>query len=817
MTLFYKVSGPCGSGKTHRAIEFAGHGARAGERFIFAGMTCEFVDSTFDDLRSRFSDVCARAIHSETCENVADALQKESDTDDGIVIFCTHTGLTQSPYIHHRSEWLLFVDEAPNPTWHIQLNLKRNRDKLLAGLTAKPLSNGPAYRKLEVYDVGLLDDIAKDAKHGVFSQPLKDLARKLDSGHWHIYVTGKQWDNLMLVRPKGYELLVFGLLDPAIFDGFADVTFMSANFDSTIAHQWLSRHNIAVRRHPWISQRLQYEKHPNGHLLTVYYATDRDWSKQFRDIEITMADGSTEDCNQVIANAAMKLFDHDNFLKLLNKDAIRRDPFFGKGTFLPQVSQGLNTYQHFHDAVVIPAYNATPPFYAFLEAVGGFDRDEVSHAIYAEQVYQAGTRISTRNLKNHDPKRLVVADMRAAKFMEHMFPTCNLQILPGVDMIPGGRANPGGRPSEYQTPDERDFARRQKAAKRKRRERWRDRHHVTQNSLSIYKKDLRDTAPSAWEQTLPYQGFAVSCWDSRAATWREYEVFEVEYDRHLIWQKAYTTDEFFAFIQRHATTTDVPEKHLANMFVPSFFDLKWDTEYGHSKGNHVVSQGAVLDFDHSELTPTEIHVALPYRMIAYSSFSYRPDDRKFRIAIPTMPMTYDASEALRRMMVRRIELVYPGKRHGADISKMTPVSLFYLPSVRPHGFAETFDGDDLDHATWIKACPPDIIDGCLRLSPNTPPPQADELPPPPPPRRDPTEQERQTHEGNIIARAIRTFQERGCGKGQGRPQLWSLFRTLKDRTSLNDAEIKAILWEQAVWAHNPEERRGEIDRLLRLT
>ena len=54
----------------------------------------------------------------------------------------------------------------------------------------------------------------------------------------------------------------------------------------------------------------------------------------------------------------------------------------------------------------------------------------------------------------------------------------------------------------------------------------------------------------------------------------------------------------------------------------------------------------------------------------------------------------------------------------------------------------------------------------------------------------------------------------GCVKGKGRTQLWLLAKRFAE-AGCDDAEMRSILDEQAAFATNSAERRGEIEGLLR--
>ena len=57
------------------------------------------------------------------------------------------------------------------------------------------------------------------------------------------------------------------------------------------------------------------------------------------------------------------------------------------------------------------------------------------------------------------------------------------------------------------------------------------------------------------------------------------------------------------------------------------------------------------------------------------------------------------------------------------------------------------------------------------------------------------------------------WREHGCVKGAGRTQLWFLAKRLR-QAGCNDTQMRTIMWEQAGYATNPEERRSEIEALI---
>ena len=87
-------------------------------------------------------------------------------------------------------------------------------------------------------------------------------------------------------------------------------------------------------------------------------------------------------------------------------------------------------------------------------------------------------------------------------------------------------------------------------------------------------------------------------------------------------------------------------------------------------------------------------------------------------------------------------------------------------------------------------------------------------PPPPPPPEAYHDEVAPVHRDARVQWAIQYWRRRGCFKGKGRTQLWLLAKRLAE-AGCDEPEMQGILWDEAVSATNRDERRGEIDRLLR--
>jgi hypothetical protein len=423
-----------GSGKTTAAIEFAGYGAQAGEKFVIAQPSINLINQSLRQFRRKWPNVAVRAIHSETTSNVAREISNHTKaSSSGEVLFITHVALAQSIYWHRRPEWHLIIDEAPQVFCHAEFTLPARYDVLLPALEI--VQHNVRYSRVLPGDASLLCDIAENRGRDQVNALFQEFAAKVVSDQWDMFVLNEQWERFQSGRITDGNLLVFGLINTGIFGGFTSTTIISANLEHTAAYQYLVQRGYNLRPHAALTSKLRFHGHANGDLLAIYYAVEGNWSKHKRDklIEVT---GEKFSVNDLIVCGALDLFGDAQFVWLANKDIEGADPFGGRGIKLPHTPHGLNNFQHIHNAAVVAALNPSPALYAFLDEVAHLNSDEVRRAVYHEAAYQAAGRISTRNLTDRSPKHVVVADRDAAETLAALYPGASLMRLPFANLFP---------------------------------------------------------------------------------------------------------------------------------------------------------------------------------------------------------------------------------------------------------------------------------------------------------------------------------------------------------------------------------------------
>jgi hypothetical protein len=841
VTTYYGVSAPLGSGKTTAAIGFAAYGAQAGEKIVIAQPSIRLIDQSLQQFRETRPNLAVRSIHGESCQNVARGITEHTTSSSGgEVLFITHTALMQCPHWDRRKEWHLIIDEAPQVFWHMEYALPANYGVLLPALSTEPYNI--RYSQLVPGNMGLLEEIAEnrggDQVYGLF----QELGRKMVSHKWDMFVLNEQWERFQTGLVTDGKLLVFGLADPMIFNGFADVTMMSANLERTIAYQHFVQHGHTFTPQKNITNKLRFTKHDNGDLLTIHYAVeDGSWSKRKRNGKIDLGD-EIWTVNDLIVMGTLDLFDDKDFVWLANKDIENSDPFHGRGIKLPHSPHGLNSFQHIHNAAVLPALNPTPALYNFLDEVAHLNPDEIRQAVYHEAVYQAAGRISTRNLNDRAPKHVVVADRAAAEALADLYPGANVMRLPLADLIP--ESGKSGRRRIHDSDADRKAAYR----KRHKTELLRQLDEVngilSETKLPYTYKDISSLTDEvngiSSETKLPYTYKDISSLTDAAFGGSLFG--DVRRKHPFANLSAIPPSDFIAFMRDlHTRNVAKPDSGL---WSPSEFESKPGVSTGRGLANITAVHGVFLDNDGGDLSPEEFAAMLPhYMMVIHNSSSSTPDHMKWRAIIPTTcAMTIDVHREMmlqirqalnrrgyfdKKQLAKKAETGLGGKCHGFDPSKYNAASMFYLPAqaaAGPHAsFFHVFDGGKrkaINPYQWIDKT-------IINHQPEPEPlPATVKSIPAPPVRKDPKltrallliesekrKHHRQNYEERVDA-AIQRWHEHP--KGSGNQAFFDLAMALAG-AGMERSEIKDTLYAEAAYAHGQDsqrDRRAAISHIM---
>lgn len=693
-----------------------------------------------------------------------------------------------------------------------------------------------------------LTTIARN-KHGdALFDVLGSFAYRVTSDHWEVSADQARYERMIRGEKEGGVLSTYSLLKPSIFAGFKQVLVASACMTDTMLYRVFMAQGIVLKPvGGTLLKDLRYLKHEHGDRITIFYAAEEAWSKRYRDKRIEGEDATVLDR---VRQAVGSLVGTDPFIWMGNTDL--RDDFFaqvGAGR-LPNTPHGLNSFQGYHNVVVVSALNPPPAHFHFMEA-RGISGEELRTGGYKTAVYQAVMRCSIRNPEDATPKRVVVMDRDTAEWLADLFPGAAVEPLPGMGVVP--RKGKAGRPRQHAS-----NAAKAKAHRDQQKREWLaqldlinhtslvtgrypvfdqevrgEMREFARDDISLLERDYVTVSPTPLAPPRTCGTAFASIYDSAPLDHVDHE----------------DDDVFIAGLRD--LHTRVVAKEDAGVFSPAHFDPDKAAETGRGLDNVTHLRGIWLDNDGGDLTHTAFAALFPYlRIVVWNTASSTAALPRWRAFIPT---TCAMSMDVHALIMAQIERVlnragFWGKRqlekrpglkdrrcHGFDESKFNAASLFYLPCQAKDPadsfFIDYGEGDPkrgpLDLHAWIDEC---ILN--LRAKPE---PAAAALPDPvallptaKPPltkavcsklqaMRDALEAEKaQTSAGRReawISAAIERWRETAPIPGTGHAGFFTLAAALH-RAGLHEADIRSKLYDEAGFAHSPRERRGEIKGIL---
>jgi hypothetical protein len=661
------VDALAGAAKTYNAIRFATAAVRAGEKYIFCVPSTRLaIQVEKDSQKAGCSAVTA--IHSEDGKDgsvVARLIHhfQNTDHDRGEVLILTMAALDRLKYIERKSSWHVIVDELPSPVFHLPISLHENRHHLLDLFTPQPWNAAYGLMHANEADTGRVADIARNRYLDQITHQVSEVANKLLSDHWRCFALNDQLARFRGPADGQNTLDFFGLLQPSIFNGFKSVTLMGACLEESLLYRhWLS---MGVDFVPHSQIKARFTECPNGGLVTIQYAIDRDWSAGLRDM-----DGIFEN----IVGRCKAALKGKQYVFLVNKGIEMAS--LNDGLQLPHTSHGLNHFMGFHNAMLLSALNPPPAYFGFCSDMMGLDGDEVRTAIYRTAVYQAAMRISIRNLDDLNAKRVQVVDKATALWLSGLITGSKIEKLPGDDPAPEDRR----RVCKPKTTAERWSTHRQKIKRElvAGLDRLNKMHSKNPTNDILYKKDT------------------VSL-DSHLGS-----IFHDKFSRYGISTSAISVNSFRTLLAE-AHQQVIGAKDHRCLISPGVYDPNLDNTW-RGNGNLVSLSGVWMDNDGGDLTPDAFAKMLRIPLIIFNTFSSTTADPRWRVWIPTSHLLTPAAHKeiiaqVRKMLIDRkfygkgYSAKHPDrvvKHHGFDEGKFAPASLFHLPAQSKAGKDASF-------------------------------------------------------------------------------------------------------------------------------
>ena len=451
---------PCGSGKTYQVVNRARELVRNENKVLILQPTRELIDRTVrEELQYRANPLPVRVFHRGTVGDgkvskaLADYARMPPDFPE--IVIATHQVLPHIKQFANRSEWHILIDEALQAVCYQQRRIPQTHGLITDHLDVAQVN--AIFGRVTVRDIAVLE-IAKNEDGDEILETLAETSRILANRHWETFVNLEQYERLK--RGDGKVLAFHSVLKPEILTGFAEVFMAGANFeDSAIVKVW-SEEGVQFEADAEFAKGLRYSSHPNGELLTIYYVTERQWSKKRREAPAG-EDGAR--VQERMVQAAKEVFPSGRFLWHANKSLVD-DSFGSPAKRLPNKPHGLNSFAHFDDIVFLSSLNPPTDHFRFLQS-RGVAADEVRGFTYFAEAYQAITRTSLRTPENRSPKRILVPDRGLAEYLHDVFPGSEVNKLDiGLaEDAPRRR----GRPGKHHSNQERLAQQRQKAREHK--------------------------------------------------------------------------------------------------------------------------------------------------------------------------------------------------------------------------------------------------------------------------------------------------------------------------------------------------------------
>jgi hypothetical protein len=840
VTTLYYVDGLCGSSKTYRAVRHAHRLARLGKKVLVVQPSIFLINETLMDIASLTPEVRVRALHGETSDRViADIVEHTKHTAlDGEVLFITHAALMLLPYFHRRQDWHLIMDEIPQADWCCEFNVSETHSLITGCFTvdaeAPNLADNRYVRALPK-DHAKLERMARNKRGDQVWDIFQQFANVLSSPHWSAYVLDDQYTNLVNHVGERRKLLAFAHLRPSLLDGFASATIMGACFKQSVLYQLWSAAGVKFMPHTAIIKRLRYTTHGNGDLLTIRYATEEDWSKNLRDKKIG-GDGALTVGDRILERIT-ETFGNDQFVWMGNKD-IQDGVFGGRGQRLPNSPFGLNPYQHIHNVAILSALNPPPAHFAFLDALG-FDSREVKRAGYWQAVYQATMRISLRNPNDTSTKTVIVMDHATAAWMASLFPGCTVASLGGLDGMPAK-----GKSGRHRTHDC-DADR-----KRAHRDRFKSELRMALDLVAGGDRAARHFSPAIAELRQQMSEFGYGK-DITLSTMDRADLDRMGGTLFTSVGRArpfdfFPLDDINTFIDglRYFHQFSYGSKEANGLISPAIFDPALSDETCRGLANIRAIWGIWLDNDGGDLSHEEFAQLFPrLRMVIINSYSSTPTAPRWRVFIPTtIAMPIAAYRAITEQIMRTVnragywskkqletnERIKSRKRHGFDMGKLTPSSLFYLPCQAENpvdSFFIDFNSPDrapLDPYGWAEYAAnhhrlppeqPEVIAGPV-AEPVRPAMPATECPRLRRMRELLAEEEVARHCDNQSRRKAAAIERWHCTPAESGNRGFFQLGVDLCRAGMSLSEVDSVLRQEAGYGRHPLQRRAQIKGII---
>jgi hypothetical protein len=694
---------PCSSGKTRALVRRGSRIALANQIALIVQPTTELISKTVSEEIGKLEKKPMYAsIHSTSSNSnlsvghqIADHLRDFSN--EGQIIFATHQALEHVPYWSSKKDVHLLIDEEFEAVRCDPHDLPETHHILTDKLVLVP--HNTVYSRVAPRDMEVLRRMAKNSQQDEILNALRKIINLLASNHWSTFVNTEQYYRL-LARDSEASLTFHSVLEPSFLAGFASVFMASANFQDTAIYRLWSDKGVKFIDDNEFSSELRFTKHENGPSMTIYYVTNKDWSKKYG--RETVGGAMVIDR---LMTAAKTQFGERPFLWQANK-SFKEEPFGTNAHRLPNKPHGLNSYSHISNILFASALNPPPDHCRFLES-HGLSRSDVRRMIYFSAAYQAVMRTSARSLGSTEPITVIVPDLGLAEYLADLFPGATVSWL-DAGLPKEHVRRTGGRPKKHSSHAERGRTQRREA-KQKKLDEYNDLlsrypQHNREGSCDPDKEDYR--VDCTIESITPN---CMGVFNGSIFTKKN----QKESDGYL---KTSCINSFV--VTQWGFHQDSCPKSKNLLISPSLYDPSLAQATSRGYENIACCRHIWLDFENGDLRPEAFAALFPsIKMIITNTDGHTNEKPRSRAIILTStvmtPAVYDTimGDIRWKLTEAGYSVGKQGKgsnkpKSGLDTSKCTPTSLFALPAQAQLAIESFFtyyeDGREvLDPKTWF--------------------------------------------------------------------------------------------------------------------
>jgi hypothetical protein len=432
----YTVDALAGSGKTTAAINYSLSQAELGAKIALVQPSTVLIDQTLDNLEKHNANgVQIKKLHSDCVSGqVKNRIQdhlRAAAPGVGEILLITHQSFLSLPYWHNAKDWAIIIDEIPQCQSSWSAKLPVNHSTLTSHVVLHAPENNYSFLSTKQGSEAEVQRMAECQYSDDQDKLYRDVCDKLHNyTTWDTYAQVDSWNQVVTGAEMGHQsLTTYSLLRPQSVAQYKSVTIMGAMITESVLYKLWSKH-VEFQQHDAISAKLSDQTHANGHLLTIKYMFENDWSKTFRDSNV-----GGQSIQAAVKAKVEELMDGQRYIYATNNDDKTGLDF---GMRVPNVCHGLNKYVKVHNAVFMSALNNKYADFGFMKA-NNVSPDELKRAQSHQTMYQTIMRTSLRDAGDIDPKTVVVMDRKSADYLQGYFPGCTVEAI--------GMAEPGKKKS----------------------------------------------------------------------------------------------------------------------------------------------------------------------------------------------------------------------------------------------------------------------------------------------------------------------------------------------------------------------------------